>query len=100
MEEDRARLEITSDLYLVHLTGVQMDNTTLDMAIPRSFSYVIALCSLVPFFLMMPDVISNLQEHLDAEAGSKGVYGRILSLTLPFISIALTILLLGVLDVS
>jgi len=98
--EERARLEITSTDYHVHLVGVQLEEGPLDIEVPLSFQFVLAVCSLVPFFLLMPDAISNLLERLDAEASSYGVYGQILSLLLPLLSIALTILLLGVLDVS
>ena len=93
--ETRARLEITSDNYYVHLIGIQSDATSTELDIPPSFQIVLALCSLVPFFLLMPDAINDLQMQLDTETMSKGVYGRILSLLLPLLSIALTLLLLG-----
>ena len=93
--EERARLEITSDSYHVHLAGVQIEEVSTGFDIPSSFQIVLALCSLVPFFLLMPDAINELQVQLDAEAMSKGVYGRILGLLLPLLSIALTVLLLG-----
>lgn len=93
--ETRARLEITSDNYYVHLIGIQSDATSIEFDIPPSFQIVLALCSLVPFFLLMPDAINDLQMQLDTETMSKGVYGRILSLLLPLLSIALTLLLLG-----
>ena len=93
--EERARLEITSDVHHVHLIGIQIDDVSTELDIPPSFQIVLAFCSLVPFFLLMPDTINELQAQLDAEALSKGVYGRILGLLLPLLSIALTILLLG-----
>lgn len=97
--EERARLEITSEVYHVHLAGIQVEETSTELDIPPSFQIVLALCSLVPFFLLMPDSINELQMQLDAETMSKGVYGRILGLLLPLLSIALTILLLGGLNV-
>jgi hypothetical protein len=93
--ETRARLEITSDNYYVHLIGIQFDAISTEFDVPPSFQIVLALCSLVPFFLLMPDAINDLQMQLDTETMSKGVYGRILSLLLPLLSIALTLLLLG-----
>ena len=93
--ETRARLEITSDTYYVRFVGIQSDASSTEFDIPPSFQIVLALCSLVPFFLLMPDAISDLQTQLDADAMSKGVYGRILGLLLPLFSIALTLLLLG-----
>ena len=93
--EERARLEITSDVYHVHLAGIQVEEVSSELDIPPSFQIVLAFCSLIPFFLLMPDTINELQTQLDAEAASKGVYGRILGLLLPLLSIALTVLLLG-----
>lgn len=97
--EQRARLEITSEDYLVYLVGVETAGQAVGVHIPQSFQIIVALCSLVPFFLLIPDAISELQMHLDAEAMSKGVYGQILALFLPLLSIGLTFLLLGGLDV-
>jgi len=97
--EQRARLEITSEDYLVYLVGVETAEQAVGVHIPQSFQMIVALCSLVPFFLLIPDAISELQMHLDAEAMSKGVYGQILALLLPLLSIGLTFLLLGGLDV-
>jgi hypothetical protein len=97
--EERTRLEITSDAYYVHLIGIQVDEPSSEFGVPPSFQIVLALCSLIPFFLLMPDAINELQQELDADAMSAGVYGRILSLLLPLLSIALTILLLGGLNV-
>jgi len=92
--EERARLEITSDTYQVHLVGIQVEEISTEFDIPPSFQIVLALCSLVPFFLLMPDAINDLQMQLDADVMSMGVYGRILSLLLPLLSIALTVLFL------
>jgi len=97
--EERARLEISSSDHHVYLVGIQIEENSSELDIPPSFQIILALCSLVPFFLLLPDAINNLQTQLDIEAASKGVYGRILTLLLPFLSIALTILLLGGLDV-
>jgi hypothetical protein len=97
--EERARLEITSDAYHMHLIGIQVDEVSAEVGVPPSFQIVLALCSLVPFFLLIPDAINDLQLQLDADAMSAGVYGRILSFLLPLFSIALTILLLGGLNV-
>ena len=97
--EQRARLEITSENYLVYLIGIETAEQSVQLDIPQSFQIIVALCSLVPFFILVPDAIEELQMHLDAEAVSKGVYGQILSLLLPLLSIGLTFLLLGGLDV-
>ncbi|TET09189.1 MAG: hypothetical protein E3J86_08875 [Candidatus Thorarchaeota archaeon] len=97
--EERARLEMTSSDYHLYLVGIQVEEGKSEIVIPPSFQIILALCTLLPFFLLMPDAISNLQSQLDIEAASKGVYGRILALLLPILSIALTALLLGGLDV-
>lgn len=97
--EQRARLEITSETYLVYVVGIDTAEQFVELDIPQSFQIIVALCSLVPFFLLVPDAIEELQMHLDAEAMSKGVYGQILALLLPLLSIGLTFLLLGGLDV-
>jgi len=97
--EQRARLEITSENYLVYLIGIATAEQSVELDIPQSFQIIVALCSLVPFFLLVPDAIEELQMQLNAEAMSKGVYGQILSLLLPLLSIGLTFLLLGGLDV-
>jgi len=97
--EDRARLEITSNIYHIHFVGVQVEDVSTELEIPSSFQIVLALCSLVPFFLLMPDTINELQTLLDSDSMSAGVYGRILGLLLPLLSIALTILFLGGLHV-
>lgn len=97
--EERARLEITSSNYHVHLIGIQVEKVSTEFDVPPSFQIVLALCSLVPFFLLMPDAINELQVQLDVEAMSRGVYGRILGLLLPLLSIALTVLLLEGLNV-
>ena len=97
--EERARLEITSDTYQVHLVGIQVEEISTEFDVPPSFQIVLALCSLVPFFLLMPDAINDLQMQLDADVMSMGVYGRILSLLLPLLSIALTVIFLEGLNV-
>ncbi len=97
--EERARLEITSDTYQVHLVGIQVEEISTEFDIPPSFQIVLALCGLVPFFLLIPDAINELQSQLDADVASMGVYGRILGLLLPLLSIALTVLFLGGLNV-
>ena len=97
--EQRARLEITSENFLVYVVGIDTVEQSIELDIPQSFQIIVALCSLVPFFLLVPDAITELQMHLDAEAMSKGVYGHILALLLPLLSIGLTFLLLGGLDV-
>ncbi|TFH03599.1 MAG: hypothetical protein E4H14_16460 [Candidatus Thorarchaeota archaeon] len=97
--EQRARLEITSDDFLVDVIGIDPIQQSVEVNIPQSFQIIVALCSLVPFFLLIPDVISELQAHLDAEVIAKGVYGQILAILLPLLSIGLTFLLLGGLDV-
>lgn len=97
--EQRARLEITSKNFLVYLMRIDTTEQPVELDIPQSFQIIVALCSLVPFFLLVPDAITELQNHLDAEAMSKGVYGQILALLLPLLSIGLTFLLLGGLDV-
>ncbi len=97
--EERVRLEMTSTDYHMRLVGNHVaEEASIDFNIPESFRIVLALCSLVPFFLLIPDAVEDLQVQLEAEAASKGVYGRILALLLPLLSIALTLFLLEGLD--
>jgi len=97
--EERVRLEVTSTDYHMRLVGNHVaEKVTIDFNIPESFRIVLALCSLVPFFLLIPDAVEDLQVQLETEAASKGVYGRVLALLLPLLSIALTLLLLEGLD--
>jgi hypothetical protein len=91
--EERAKLDVKSD-YQVRLVGVHLAELSVDTVIPNSFGIILALCSLVPFFLLAPDAISDLQMHLEIDAASKGVYGRILALLLPLLTVGLTIWLL------
>ena len=98
--EERAILEVTSTDYQVRLLGVhQVVNSTTDVEIPKSFGIILALCSLVPFFLLAPDAISDLQAHLEVDTASKGVYGKILAILLPLLSIGLTFWLIESLHV-
>ncbi len=97
--EQRARLEITSENFLVYLLRIDTTEQFVDLDIPQSYQIIVAICSLVPFFILIPDAITELQVQLDAEAMSKGVYGQILALFIPLLSIGLTFLLLGGLDV-
>jgi hypothetical protein len=99
LEEERAKLEVCSTDYQVRLVGVHMAESSIDVEIPKSFGIILALCSLVPFFLLAPDVIADLQAHLEVDAASKGVYGRILALLLPLLSIGLTFWLLESLSI-
>jgi hypothetical protein len=92
--EERAKLEVYSIDYQARLVGVHLSWSSGDIEIPKSFGIILALCSLLPFFLLAPDVISDLQDHLEAETASSGVYGRILALFLPLLSIGLTFWLL------
>jgi len=92
--EERARLEVRSNDYHVRLVRIQVEQDSVALSVPESFRIVLVLCSLVPFFLLVPDAVEELQQQLELEASSKGVYGRILALLLPLLSIALTLLLL------
>jgi len=88
-----ARLHITSENYTVWLAGVEMPlpepSTTV---LPESLTLIVALCSLIPFFLLIPDAMEGLQEALEQEQA--GVYVRLLALLLPLVSAALTLLLI------
>ncbi len=97
--EERAKLEVDSTDYQARLVGVHLSESSIDIEIPKSFGIILALCSLLPFFLLAPDAITDLQAHLEAEAASKGVYGRILALLLPLLSIGLTFWLLESLSI-
>ncbi len=97
--EERARLEISSSDYFIHLKHIQMDEPIENHDLSSSFQLVIALCSLIPFFLLTPDTIEELQEILELDMQTRGVYGKVLILLLPLLSIALTILLLESLTV-
>lgn len=92
--DERARLEVYSEDYFVRLVHIQVKDSELTSDIPESFRIVLALCSLLPFFLLIPDAVKNLQTQLDADANSMGVYGRVISLFLPLLIIAVTFLLL------
>ncbi len=97
--EERAKLEVDSTDYQARLVGVHLPETPIDIEIPKSFGIILALCSLLPFFLLAPDAITDLQAHLEVEAAGKGVYGRILALLLPLLSIGLTFWLLESLSI-
>lgn len=98
--DDRAKLEVTSTEYRIRLLGVHVEEEDFEHRIPDSFYIIIPLCSLVPFFLLIPDAIEQLQEQMEVETASRGVYGRILSLLLPLLSIALTFFLLQTLNIE
>jgi len=97
--EERSRLEITSSDYFVHLRHIQMETTPDAYDISPAFQIVLALCSLIPFFLLTPDTVEELQEILEIDMQTRGVYGRILVILLPLLSIAITVLLLESLTV-
>ncbi|MHA1862929.1 MAG: hypothetical protein ACTSWA_04095 [Candidatus Thorarchaeota archaeon] len=97
--EERAKLEVDSTDYEARLVGVHLSETPIDIEIPKSFGIILALCSLLPFFLLAPDAITDLQAHLEVEAAGKGVYGRILALLLPLLTIGLTFWLLESLSI-
>jgi hypothetical protein len=98
--DDRAKLEFRSTEYRIRLLGVHVEEENFEHSIPDSFFIIIPLCSLIPFFLLMPDAIEQLQEQMEVEAASRGVYGRVLSLLLPLLSIALTFFLLQTLNID
>jgi hypothetical protein len=93
--DERARLEISSEAFHASLAGLDLPEPSVEFRLPPAAAIVIALFSLLPFFLKMPDVIEGLQEQLSAT----GVHGRIVQVLLPLVTIALTILLLEGLDV-
>ncbi|MGY5854169.1 MAG: hypothetical protein RTU92_11420 [Candidatus Thorarchaeota archaeon] len=97
--EERARLEMTSDGYFIRISQVPVEEPIIEFVIPASFQIVLALCSLIPFFMLTPDTVEELQEVFEAEIRTRGVYGQILSLLLPLLSIGLTFLLLEGLNV-
>lgn len=92
--EEHAKLKVTSTEYYVRLIGIHVEASSMDFEIPKSFGIILALCSLVPFFLLIPDALTDLQAHLEMDASSKGVYGRILVVLLPILTIGLTLWLL------
>lgn len=93
--DERARLEISSEVFHVSLAGLDLPAPSVELQLPPAAAIVIALFSLLPFFLKLPDVVQQLQEQLSAT----GVHGRIIQILLPLVTIALTILLLEGLDV-
>ncbi|MGY5853898.1 MAG: hypothetical protein RTU92_10055 [Candidatus Thorarchaeota archaeon] len=97
--EERARLELTSDGFFIRILQVPVEDPIIEFVIPASFQIVLALCSLIPFFMLTPDTVEELQEVFEAEIRMRGVYGQILSLLLPLLSIGLTFLLLEGLNV-
>lgn len=92
--EEHAKLKVSSPDYYVRLVGVHANVSTMGFEVPKSFGIILALCSLLPFFLLIPDALSDLQAHLELDASSKGVYGRILAVLLPILTIGLTFWLL------
>jgi len=76
-----------------------METTPDAYDISPAFQIVLALCSLIPFFLLTPDTVEELQEILEIDMQTRGVYGRILVILLPLLSIAITVLLLESLTV-
>ncbi len=97
--EERAKLEVDSTDYQARLVGVHLSESSIDIEIPKSFGIILALCSLLPFFLLAPDAITDLQAQLEVEAASRGVYGRILALLLPLLTIGMTFWLLESLSI-
>lgn len=91
--EERVRLTIQSQEFFVRLVGVHMEESKIDVKLPDSLRIILSLCSLLPFFLLIPDALEDLQLSLDAESTSAGVYGRILSVLLPLLTVGLTFLL-------
>ena len=99
LSDVRAKLVVTSSDYYVLLFGIQIEQESIQYDIPVAFRIVLFLCTLLPFFLLIPDAIEDLQAQLEVDAAAKGVYGQILLVMLPLLSIGLTLLLLGGLDV-
>ena len=98
LSEKRAKLVVTSEEYYVKLYGIHIDQASIKFDLPMSLQIVVLLFTLMPFFLLLPDALKELTTQLDAEVVSKGVYGAILGIMIPLITIALTVLLLGSLD--
>jgi hypothetical protein len=95
----RAKLRVASDEFNVRLAGVQIQTNMSELTAPESAKIVIAIVSILPFFLLIPDVLEDLRLQLEHDAGRIGVYGRILELLLPLLVIALTYWLLTSLSV-
>ncbi len=89
----RARLQVSSTDCFVSLFNVHVTQDSTGFEIPLPFQIVVVICSLLPYFMLIPDSLEDLQGQLEEDA--KGVYGRILSLLLPLVTVALTVLLLS-----
>lgn len=90
----RAKLRIMSDDFSVRLAGVRIQTNASELTAPESAKIVIAIVSILPFFLLIPDVLEDLRLQLEHDGGRVGVYRRILELLLPLLVIALTYWLL------
>ncbi|MHA1770334.1 MAG: hypothetical protein ACTSXS_01900 [Candidatus Thorarchaeota archaeon] len=103
LNEKRAELEITSKTFYIQVSMVvssQGHDLSKDgpvLSVP--FVIILALCSLLPVMLLIPDAIVVLREQIDAELSTsdRGVYSRIFALLIPLLCIGLTFFLLQLL---
>ncbi len=91
--DTRARLQVSSTNYFVSVFNIHVTQDSTGFKIPLPFQIVVVICSLLPYFMLVPDALEDLQGQLEEDA--RGVYGRILSLLLPLVTIALTVLLIS-----
>lgn len=91
--DTRARLQVSSTNYFVSMFNIHVTQDSTGFEIPLPFQIVVVICSLLPYFMLIPDALEDLQGQLEEDA--RGVYGRILSLLLPLVTIALTVLLIS-----
>jgi len=64
------------------------------VGIPEPIVWIIALVSLLPFFLVVPQVVDNLTYQIDVDGERRGIIGRLLGIFLPLVTVGVTLLLL------
>jgi hypothetical protein len=96
-----SRLELTStDFYLRFVEVHYLDKTVLFNPLESTgIMIIVTLCSLLPFILEVPSVLEDLQEVIDAEVANFRVYGALLRLFIPILTVSLTLYVLQSLEV-
>ncbi len=99
--QEYAKLEITSSDYFTRLSDFtsNSDEYIVNIIELPVVQIVIILFSILPFHLRTADVIEEFQEQLETEIATLGVYGKILSLFIPILSVSLAFIMLGTLNI-
>jgi len=90
------QLEISSSTYYLQLLRVEAegDGGVEVGELPLPILMVVLICSILPFFLLVPDVTDNLQLQLEERAG---FHARVLGVLLPLLTVAIAVLALQIL---